>query len=155
MLLSFGKTSLAHFPTSVYLPSEGFILLLFLWVPGGPRWSFSDRRVQSAAYSRLVKRKLVTPKSAKPWSCSVALPNCGRRMSLSVANQCTAWPLLIVKMPFKATCRSQGTRCFPFGGTTPAMLPSRLMVGLEIGWTQQFYIRHSKMLSVSTNSGSG
>ena len=29
MLLSFGKTSLAHFPTSVYLPSEGFIVVTF------------------------------------------------------------------------------------------------------------------------------
>ena len=27
MLLSFGKTSSAHFPTSVYLPSEGFIVV--------------------------------------------------------------------------------------------------------------------------------
>ena len=34
MLLSFGKTSLAHFPTSVYLPSEGFIVVT---APVGPR----------------------------------------------------------------------------------------------------------------------
>ena len=27
MLLSFSKTSLAHFPTSVYLPSEGFTVV--------------------------------------------------------------------------------------------------------------------------------
>ena len=34
MLLSFGKTSSAHFPTSVYLPSEGFIVVT---TPVGPR----------------------------------------------------------------------------------------------------------------------
>ena len=33
MLLSFGKTSSAHFPTSVYLPSEGFIVVTSLVGP--------------------------------------------------------------------------------------------------------------------------